>query len=92
VPAALRRLSPLLRARDLLRRPGTLRRRRLVHRVAGRHTPRSPRHRLHRRPRRPRTRTPELTGPPTYSKSATEAYRGRVGPAIRAENLQGDRA
>jgi hypothetical protein len=33
-----RRLSPFLRVRDLLRRPGTLRRRRPAHRVTGRHT------------------------------------------------------
>src|SRR5215472_9356392 len=66
VPAALRRLSPFVRVRDLLRRPATLRRRRPAHRIAGGHTPTSPRYRLHRPPRRARTRNPdELTGPPT---------------------------
>ena len=57
VPAALRRLRPLLRLRHLLRRPRTLRRRRPAHRAPHRKPPRSPRHSLHRPPRRHRPRT-----------------------------------
>jgi hypothetical protein len=61
ISAQLRRLSPLLRLRDLLRRPRPLRGLRPAHRVPLRDTARGPRHSLRNSPRQARSQDRPVT-------------------------------